>query len=57
MPEGIGPAVESNRLAAESISQGEQYDLSLIKKYSSGNRLLNRVTANFSRCSINSLPC
>lgn len=47
MAEGIGPAVKSGLLAAESITEGKKYDLSLIKKYSSGNRLLNRVTEYF----------
>jgi flavin-dependent dehydrogenase len=47
MAEGIGPAVKSGLLAAESITADKKYDLSLIKKYSSGNRLLNRVTEHF----------
>lgn len=47
MAEGIGPAVKSALLAAESITGGKKYDLSLIKKYSSGNWLLNRVTEHF----------
>ncbi len=47
MAEGIGPAVKSGLLAAASITEGRKYDLSLIKKYSSGNRLLNRVTEYF----------
>jgi flavin-dependent dehydrogenase len=47
MAEGIGPAVKSALLAAESITEGKKYDLSLIKKYSSENRLLNRVTEYF----------
>ena len=47
MAEGIGPAVKSGLLAAESITEGKKYDLSLIKKYSSGNRLLNRATEYF----------
>jgi flavin-dependent dehydrogenase len=47
MAEGIGPAVKSGLLAAESIIDGKKYDLRCIKKYSSGNRLLNRVTEYF----------
>ncbi len=47
MAEGIGPAVKSGILAAAAISDGQQYDLSPIKKYSSGNRLLNRFTEYF----------
>jgi len=47
MAEGIGPAVKSGLLAAAAIINGRKYDLSLIKKYSSGNRLLNRVTEYF----------
>ncbi|KPJ99507.1 MAG: hypothetical protein AMJ60_04845 [Desulfobacterales bacterium SG8_35] len=47
MAEGIGPAVKSGLLAAEAITSNKKYDISLIKKYSSGNRLLNRVTEYF----------
>jgi len=47
MAEGIGPAVKSGLLAAESIADGKEYNLSIIKKYSSGNRLLNMVTEYF----------
>ncbi len=47
MAEGIGPAVKSGLLAAESIITGKKYDLSPVKKYSSGNRLLNRFMENF----------
>ena len=47
MAEGIGPAVKSGLLAAKSITEGKKYDLGLIKKYSSGNRMLNRVTEYF----------
>lgn len=42
MAEGIGPAVKSGLQAAAAISNGAEYDLRHIKKYSSGNRLLNR---------------
>lgn len=47
MAEGIGPAVKSGILAAASITEGDPYDLNFIKKYSSGNRLLNRFTEFF----------
>jgi hypothetical protein len=47
MAEGIGPAVKSGILAAASITEGDPYDLSPIKRYSSGNRLLNRFTEFF----------
>jgi flavin-dependent dehydrogenase len=47
MAEGIGPAVKSGILAAAAISEGTKYDLSPIKKYSSGKRLLNRFTEYF----------
>jgi flavin-dependent dehydrogenase len=47
MAEGIGPAVKSGILAAESIINNGKYDLSSIKKYSSGNSLINRVTEYF----------
>jgi flavin-dependent dehydrogenase len=47
MAEGIGPAVESGLLAAESITEGSEYDLGCVKKYSSGSRLLNRITELF----------
>jgi flavin-dependent dehydrogenase len=47
MAEGIGPAVKSGIQAAASIAEGHDYDLHFIKKYSSGNRLLNRFTEYF----------
>ena len=47
MAEGIGPAVESGLLAAESITEGSEYDLGHVKKYSSGSKLLNRITEVF----------
>jgi flavin-dependent dehydrogenase len=47
MAEGIGPAVKSGIQAAESIMNGKEYDLGIIKKYSSGNSLLNRVFEYF----------
>lgn len=47
MAEGIGPAVKSGILAAESIDNGIEYNLTSIKKYSSSNRMLNRVFEYF----------
>ncbi len=47
MAEGIGPAVESGIQAAKAIAEGHVYDLTPIKQYSSGNRLLNRFTEFF----------
>lgn len=47
MAEGIGPAVKSGLQAAAAIAEGHDYDLNTIKKYSSGNRLLNRFTECF----------
>jgi flavin-dependent dehydrogenase len=47
MAEGIGPAVKSGIQAAVAITEGLPYNLNFIKKYSSGNRLMNRFTEYF----------
>ena len=47
MAEGIGPAIKSGLLAAAAISEGTEYALQTIKKYSSGHKLLNRFTEYF----------
>jgi geranylgeranyl reductase family protein len=47
MAEGIGPAIKSGLLAAAAISEGTEYNLQAINKYSSGKKLLNRFTEFF----------
>ena len=41
--EGIGPAVRSGQLAAESIISGAVYQLDDVVRYSAENRLVNRL--------------
>ena len=41
--EGIGPAVRSGQLAAESIIDGRIYRLHDVVRYSAENRLVNRL--------------
>ncbi len=42
MCEGIGPAIRSGLLAAQSVMTGASYDLSTIESFTAGNRLVRK---------------